>query len=91
MLGLSCCSLRGKIVDRLLLTLPRACALRRPHHFLYEPPWFAMDEYHRRQDEPIFPEGRGSVDKIAVHHYVTKCAPSITATTSQTCISALQL
>ena len=46
---------------------------RRPHHFRYKLPWFAIDEHHRRQDEPIFQEGRGSVDKIAVHHYVTKC------------------
>jgi len=49
---------------------------RRPHHFRYKRPWFAIDEHHRRQDEPIFQEGRGSVDKIAVHHYVTKCDAS---------------
>ena len=49
------------------------CVRRRPHHFWYKRPWFAIDEHHRRQDGPICPVGRGSVDKIAVHHYVTKC------------------
>ncbi len=51
-------------------------SVRRPHHFRYKQPWFAIDEHHRRQDEPIFQEGRGSVDRIAVHHYVTKCDAS---------------
>ncbi len=27
-----------------------------------------------RADEAIMPPGRGSIEKVVLHHYVTKCA-----------------
>ena len=40
---------------------------------MYKEPFHAIDERFQRADGAIMPEGRGSVDKIALHHYVLKC------------------
>ena len=47
---------------------------RSPHHWTYREPYFAVDENLERADGPIMPVGRASVEKIVLHHYVTKCA-----------------
>ena len=36
-------------------------------------PCFAVDRSLLRADRPIMPPNRGSVNRIALHHYVTKC------------------
>ena len=55
----------------------------RPHFWSYTEPFYAIDERFERADGPIMPEGRGSVDKLALHHYVLKCAAC--NPTPQTC------
>ncbi len=40
----------------------------------YKPPFYAIDEHFERADGPILPVGQSSVDRIALYHYVVKCA-----------------
>jgi len=47
---------------------------RSPHHWTFRDPYFAVDENLERADEAIMPPGRGSIEKVVLHHYVTKCA-----------------
>lgn len=42
------------------------------HDFAYKADFYAIDERFQRVDGPIIPPGRGSVNKIALHHYVLK-------------------
>ena len=54
-----------------------ACCRRSPHEFRYREPVYAIDENFERADGAIMPEGRASVDRIALHHYVLKCAQAL--------------
>jgi len=44
-----------------------------PHHWTYEDRFYAIDENLERADGPFVEEGKGSVNRVALHHYVTKC------------------
>ena len=63
--------------NRVLTTgLPFPCSL---HHWSYREPFYAIDENLERADGPFVPKARGTVNRIALHHYVTKCAEAVIA------------
>ena len=53
--------------------------MRSPHHWTYEDRFYAIDENLERADGPFVEEGKGSVNRIALHHYVTKCVLTLSA------------
>ena len=44
------------------------------HVWSYKPPFYAIDEHFERAEGAILPVGQSSVDRIALYHYVLKCA-----------------
>ena len=44
----------------------------------YKPPFYAVDEHFERADGPQLPVGQSTVDRIALYHYVVKCAAMLT-------------
>ena len=45
----------------------------RPHSWLFNEPYYAIDENFERFDHEILPPHRATVNKIALFHYVVKC------------------
>ena len=58
---------------------PPRFARSNPHAWTFKEPYYPIDEKFERADGVRMPEGRASVDKIALHHYVLKCG-SVTVT-----------
>jgi len=48
----------------------------RPHSWDFNEPYYAIDQGFERFDHVVLPNERGSVGKIALFHYVLKCAPA---------------
>ncbi len=46
----------------------------RPHSWEFNEPYYAIDQGFERFDHVVLPLERGSVGKIALFHYVLKCA-----------------
>ena len=57
------------------LTAPSSRGARSNSHvWSYKPPFYAIDEHFERAEGAILPVGQSSVDRIALYHYVLKCA-----------------
>ena len=52
---------------------------RNSHTFTYRDGAYAINDRFERTDEVVHPEGRASIDRIALYHYVVKCGLSLDA------------